>query len=169
MELSGGEWGVTPTDYKTLEGQRIQALMAAVATIPGAALVASGPEGAPLFAAALIMIAASFMFWIFVDGVYHLSTIPNRDAKEWARLVGAGYRYQAGCVLYGAASIFLSMAGFAGVHSGWTTGVSVLVGFWFVLGLFAGVMLHILWSLNERNQLTLEARDASLANAAARP
>lgn len=166
MEQSRGEQRVTPTDYKTLEGQRIQALMGAIAALPGAALVASGPEGAPLFGAALITVAAAFMFWIFTDGIYHFSTIPNRTADEWARLLRAGYRYQRATILYGAASVFLSMAGFAGVHGGLSTGLSVTAGFLIDVVLFAVVLLHILWSVHERNQIGAQARAASIANAA---
>lgn len=163
-----GETAVTPTDYKTLEGQRIQALMAAVAALPGAALVASGSKGAPLFAAALVAIAGAFMCWIFTDGIYHFSTVPNRSQRDWARLLRAGYRYQWSTILYGAMSILLSISGFAGVHSGQTTTVSVAAGFWLALAFFGAVFVHICWCANERNQIGLEARAASIANAAAK-
>lgn len=163
----GGGNAVTPTDYKTLEGQRIQGIMAAVAALPGAALVASGPAGAPFFALALGTVAAAFMFWIYTDGIYHFSTIQPRNEVEWSRLLRAGYRYQAFTVAYAAGSIFLTMSGFAAVHSGLRLPISVGTGFAIDMVLFAAVLGHVCWCLRERNAIGVEARAASLANRAA--
>jgi 4-hydroxybenzoate polyprenyltransferase len=164
MTLVGQGRALTPTDYKTLEGQRIQALMAAVAALPGAALVASGPEGAPFFAAALVAISASFMFWILTDAIYHFSTVQPREPAEWNRILRAGHRYQWACTGYGGLSVLLSMIGFAGVHSGISGPWSVATGFLVALGFFAGVMAHVVWASHERNQIAAQTRAASAAN-----
>ncbi|HAL07207.1 MAG TPA: hypothetical protein DCP26_07625 [Brevundimonas sp.] len=167
MTMVGRGKALTPTDYKTLEGQRIQALMAAVAALPGAALVATGPQGAPFFAAALVAVAASFMFWIFTDAIYHLSIVQPRAPEEWKRLIRAGYRYQWSCVGYGAASILLSMCGFAGIHAGIVGPWSVATGFILALAFFVAVLVHTIWASHERNQISAQARAASIANKAA--
>ncbi|WP_461344460.1 hypothetical protein [Brevundimonas sp. GN22] len=161
--VSGGK-SVTPTDYKTLEGQRIQAVMAAVAALPGAALVATGPQGAPFFAGALIAIAASFMFWIYTDTIYHLSTIQPRQPSEWQRLIRAGYRYQGSCLAYGVASILLSLSGFAAHHTGLVGPWSVSTGFGLAFIFFVVCVGHVVWSSHERNQISAQARSASKAN-----
>jgi hypothetical protein len=164
MTMVGRGKALTPTDYKTLEGQRIQGLMAAVAALPGAALVATGPHGAPFFAAALVAIAASFMFWILTDNIYHYSTVRPRDPGEWDRLVRAGFRYQWSCVGYGAASIMLSMFGFAGQHTGIVGPLSVATGFVLALGFFVIAISHVVWSSHERNQIGNQVRAAAQAN-----
>lgn len=155
---------MTPTEYKTLEGQRIQAIMAAIAALPGAALVASEPQGAPFFAAALVTVAAAFMFWIYTDGIYHFSTVPNHTPDEWSRLLRVGGRYQWATLGYGALSIFLTMAGFAGVHSDIRVPLTVDEGFRVDGVLFLTVLAHVLWSSHERNSLATATRAVSLRN-----
>lgn len=160
---------MTPTEYKSLEGQRIQAVLGAVAALPGAALVASGAEGAPMFAAGLIAVAAAFMCWIYTDGVYHCSLVPNQTEAEWDRLLRAGYRYQWGTFGYGALSIVLTLSGFAGVHSELRSPLTVGQGF-MVDAIFATVVVvHIFWSANERNKIMAATRAVSIRNAQMSP
>ena len=158
MKSSVSGASLTPPDDKTLEGQRIQGVLGAVAALPGAALVASGPEGAPLFALALVAVAASYVFWILTDAiVFHMQYAPRLSRDERFERMRVGYRYQWATVLYGAASILLTMAGFAGVHSGVTTSIDVGTGFGIVLLLAVFVFVHVAWSSHERNQLTATA------------
>lgn len=158
---------MTPTEYKNLEGQRIQAIMGAIAALPGAALVASKPEGAPLFAAALIAVAVAFLFWILTDAIYHFSTIPHQTPAEWARLMRAGYRYQWSTIGYAALSIVLTLAGFAGAHSDLRSPVTIEAGFGLAVVFFVAALLHALWSVDERNKINVASRAVSLRNLAA--
>jgi hypothetical protein len=105
------------------------------------------------------------MFWIFTDAIYSFSIIQPREPVEWSRLLRAGYRYQWGSIAYGAASIFLSMSGFAGIHSGIVAPLTVLHGFQLCGVLFVAVFGHVVWSAHERNQIGMEARAAAIANA----
>lgn len=157
---------LTPTDYKTLEGQRIQALMAAVAALPGAALVASGSSGAPFFAAALVTVAAAFAFWIFTDAVYSYFTVQPREERERKRMERSAYHFFWSNVGYMVASIALTMAGFAGVHSDIRLNVSVAGGFGLTALLAVAVTVHVLLSAHERNRLAQLTLDASQANKA---
>ena len=157
---------VTPTDYKTLEGQRIQALMAAVAALPGAALVASGSEGAPFFAAALVTVAAAFAFWIFTDALYNYFLVGPREGQLRLRMERSAYHFFWSNVGYLVASIGLTMAGFAGVHSDIRLNVSVAAGFGLTALLAVAVMAHVLWSAHDRNQLAKLTQAASIANKA---
>ncbi len=164
VTMVGGERALTPTDYKTLEGQRIQAVMAAVAALPGAALVASGPSGSPFFAAALVTVAASFAFWIFTDAIYHYSMVKPRSDLEWKQMMNASLHFFWAHVGYLIASIGLTMAGFAAVHSGIKTNVSVAAGFGVAALIAFVVAAHVIWSANLRNTLGQLTREASVAN-----
>lgn len=166
MTMVGRGKALTPTDYKTLEGQRIQALMAAVAALPGAALVASGSEGAPFFAAALMTVAAAFAFWIFTDALYNYSIVQPREEGEAKRMERSAYHFFWSNVGYMVASIALTMAGFAGVHSDIRLNISVAGGFGLTALLAVAVTLHVLWSAHERNHLGKLTRAASIANKA---
>lgn len=141
---------VTDFEWKQLEGQRIMPVLGAVAALPGAALIAAGPAGAPLFCAALVMIAAAYIFWLFTDGIYeltvHAKALENRMelVKRW---LGRGFHFQLMMVLYGAGSVICTVAGMAGEHSSLRVPVTTEQGFLLMGALMAVVLVHVLWGL----------------------
>lgn len=144
---------VTPKEYKEIEGQRIAPVLGAIAALPAAALIALGPSGAPLFALAIGFAAVSYVFWILQDAIYHASCLEVCNASEYKRLSRDAYHFQAGNVLYAAASVLLSIAGFAGHHSMLRVPVSVETGFILSLLMFMLVCLHVWFSVVERNAI----------------
>lgn len=149
--VSGGI--VTPKEYKEIEGQRVAPVLGAIAALPAAALIALGPEGAPLFALAIGFAAASYVFWILQDAMYHASCLEVCNADEYRRLSRDAYHFQGANVLYAAASVLLSMAGFAGQHSTLRGPISVEIGFVVSLTAFLLVCVHIWLSVLERNAI----------------
>lgn len=149
--VSGGI--VTPKEYKEIEGQRVAPVLGAIAALPAAALIGLDSPGAPLFALAIGFAAASYVFWILQDAMYHASCLEVCNADEYARLARDAYHFQAGNVLYAGASVMLSMAGFAGQHSTLRTSISVETGFVVALVTFLMVCVHIGIAVVERNAI----------------
>lgn len=149
--MSGGI--VTPKEYKEIEGQRVAPVLGAIAALPAAALIGLGASGAPLFALAIGFAAASYVFWILQDAMYHASCLEVCNAGEYRRLARDAYHFQGGNVLYAAASVFLSMSGFAAQHSTLRTSISVEAGFVIALVTFFFVCLHVWGSVVERNAM----------------
>ncbi len=141
---------VNDYEWKQLEGQRIMPVLGAMAAVPGAAIIAASPAGAPLFCAALMLIAAAYVFWLFTDGIYHLTVhahkLPEYPAllKRW---MPRGLHYQLMTVLYGAGSVICTVAGFAGQYSALRTPLSVEQGFLALIPLSALILSHVLWGM----------------------
>ena len=148
-------------EYKAMEGQRIQAVLAAVGALPAAALVL-GKEvssGAPFFALALVTTTAAYLFWLYVDGVYYLTMAPlEREEREF--MARRGYHFQHACFAYGSSSLLLSLYGLAAVHSGLTTSIPVWVGFVVTLVLALAILLHCAVCQLIRNKLLVIAAQA---------
>lgn len=145
---------VTPAESKNIEGQRLTALFGAIGALPGAALVASGPQGAPLFILAICAVAAAYMFWMFTDDTFEASITIRPEDSEWRRLSWLGYFYQWSTFGYGALSIALTLTGFAGVHSNLRSGISVEAGFVFSFIAALAMVGHVGISMHLRNALT---------------
>lgn len=145
---------VTPAESKSIEGQRLTALFGATGALPGAALVASGAEGAPLFILAICAVAAAYMFWMFTDDTYEASITIRPKDPEWGRVSALGYFYQWSTFGYGAFSIALTLIGFAGVHSKLRSGISVEAGFVVSFIVALGMVAHVGVSMHLRNKLT---------------
>lgn len=141
---------VNDYEWKQLEGQRIMPVLGAMAAVPGAAIIAASPAGAPLFCAALMLIAAAYVFWLFTDGIYHLTvhahklpTYPDL-LKRW---MPRGLHFQLMTVLYGGGSVICTVAGFAGQHSTLRGPLSVEQGFLVLIPLSAFILSHVLWGM----------------------
>lgn len=141
---------MTPREYKEIEGARIAPVLGAIAAVPLAGLISLKAPGAPLFALALGLSAAAYVFWMLADAMYHASCLKVCEGGEYARLRRDAYHFQYGTVGYGAASIFLSMLGFAGHHSTLRLPITVEAGFAIGIGLYAVVIVHVVWSVRER-------------------
>ena len=148
-------------EYKSMEGQRIGAALGAIGALPAAALVLGREVGpaAPFFALALLCIVAAYLFWLYTDGVYHLSAAPL-DVEEMSLLMRRGYHFQYACFGYGAASLLLTLSGVAAMHSGIHTPVPIWAGFVIVLILAVIVLTHCAISQLLRNRLFDVARQA---------
>lgn len=150
---------MTPYEKKQVEGARIMPLMGAVGALPAAGLATQGPAGAPLFALAICLVAASYAFWVYTDGIYYNATHRQHlTVPLFLRMIRAGTRYQMAMMLYGTASVALTMLGFTGQHSTLSTGVSVNAGFVVAGVIFACVVAHVLWSFAESNAITKRVR-----------
>lgn len=149
--VSGGI--VTPKEYKEIEGQRVAPVLGAIAALPAAALIGLDSPGAPLFALAIGFAAASYVFWILQDAMYHASCLEVCNADEYKRLARDAYHFQSWNVLYAGASVMLSIAGFAGQHSTLRAPISVEAGFVAALVTFLGVCVHIAFAVHERNAI----------------
>ena len=158
MDAHAYDSAVTPTESKTLEGQRLTALFGGIATLPAAALVAKGAAGAPLFVMAICFVVAAYMFWIFTDDVYEASITIRPGDPEYPALERLGYRYQWACFGYAAGSILMTLIGFAGVHSKLRTPISVEAGFIIVAVLALVVTANVGWSMHVRNGLVMVVR-----------
>lgn len=130
-------------EYKSMEGQRIGAALGAIGALPAAALVLGKEVGpaAPFFALALVGIVAAYLFWLYTDGVYHLSSAPLNE-QETLVLKRLGYHFQHACFAYGAMSLLLTLFGVAAVHSGIHTPIPIWAGFAVVLILAIAVLTH---------------------------
>jgi hypothetical protein len=129
------------TDFKALEGARIGAVHGAVGALPAAALVfADTPlvvaPGAPLFAAAIILVLGAYMHWNHTDtGYWLIGEICAGEDKEATNkkvredLERSGTRHVAMNYIYALASVGCTAAGFAGVYSSFRSGMSVDQGF----------------------------------------
>lgn len=129
------------TDFKALEGARIGAVHGAVGALPAAALVfADTPSvvapGAPLFAAAIILVLGAYMHWNHTDtgfwlleGIY--ADVDHAEQNQAVRtdMERAGTRSVVMNYVYGLASVGCTAAGFAGIYSSFRVSFSVDQGF----------------------------------------
>ena len=174
MDAHTRESAVTPAESKTIEGQRLTALFGAVAALPAAALVAKGPEGAPLFVMAITCVVAAYMFWMFTDDVYEASITIRPGDPEFPALKRVGYRFQWATFAYGGGSILMTLFGFAGIHSKLRGPLSVEQGFIAVGVAAVLVAAQVGWSMHVRNRLVplvtaVAARKAAAQQAVAAP
>lgn len=143
-------------DVKQLEGQRIMAALGGIAAVPGAGLIYMDAPGAPLFAAALVLVAGAYVCWLFTDGVYFLSVLARNMGKFrlfFPVLNGLGQPLSVGTIMYGGASLLSTLAGFLGAHGSWRVPVSVEAGF--VLAALLGLVMlgHVMWARQRLEQL----------------
>ena len=154
------------TDFKALEGVRIGAVHGAVGALPAAALVfADTPSvvapGAPLFAAAIILVLGAYMHWNHTDTGFWLiggidSDGDNRATNEKVRndLMRSGARNVAMNYIYGLASVGCTVAGFAGVYSSFRSSLSVDQGFIAAGLIFALTTIELVMSRIRHNFLS---------------
>lgn len=163
---------MTPSEYKQIEGQRIQQVLAAVGALPAAMLVfGDGPrtaaEGAPLFMAAIILVIASLMNWNYTDAAYHLDTVEadfpeerRAEVDAWrGRLLTAAYKFQHRTYGYAIASLLASSFGVAAVYSTLSSGIAVETGFILTVVVAFAASWDIVRLGMIRNQLLREVRD----------
>ena len=148
-------------EYKAMEGQRIGAVLGAIGALPAAALVLGeevGP-GAPFLALALACVVAAYLFWLYTDGVYHLTSAPLNEGER-AGMERIGYHFQHACFGYGVTSLLLTLFGVAAVHSGVYSTIPIWAGFLVVLVFALGIVAHCAVSQLLRNRLLDVARGA---------
>jgi len=144
------------SEWKQLEGQRIMAALGGIAAIPGAGLIYLGPAGAPLFAAALVLVAGAYVSWLFTDNIYHLSVLVRDRGKIrlfLPAMMSLGTPLQMSTILYGAASLLCSIAGMIGAHGAWRVPVSVDVGLVITLIMALAMVAHVLTAHRALNRL----------------
>lgn len=163
------------TEYKELEGQRIQQVLGAVGALPAAMLVfGDGPgasaAGAPLFATAIALSVAALMHWNYTDAAYHLDCIDHSVARghqdildNWRNDVEkAGRRYQGSTYFYGISSLLCSIAGVAAVYSSIRFSLSAELGFWLAGIVAMATCAEIVVAGNRRNLLVERSREISI-------
>jgi hypothetical protein len=144
------------SEWKQLEGQRIMAALGGIAAIPGAGLIYLGAAGAPLFAAALVLVAGAYVCWLFTDNIYHLSVLVRDRGKLrlfLPAMMTLGVPLSLSTILYGAASLLCTIAGFIGAHGSWRVPVSVDVGLVVALGIGLAMLAHLLTVYRTLNRL----------------
>ncbi|MFY0399953.1 hypothetical protein [Brevundimonas naejangsanensis] len=134
---------MTPAEFKGQEGSRIQALHGALGSLPALALVFASDisqvkPGAPLFAAAVILVIGAYVHWNSTDTVFWItnrqwivpddSGIPKADALL-AKISALGHQHVALNYAYAIATLGCSIAGFAAVYSDLRLGISTEAGF----------------------------------------
>lgn len=148
---------VNDFEWKQLEGQRIMAALGGVAAVPGAGLISTGPAGAPLFAASLMLAAAAYACWLFTDGIYHVSVQARDLIGKFQTMLPAfkslGVPLSRMTVVYAVASVLCTIGGFFGAHGSWRTPVSVEWGFLITLALSIVVGGHVLWVQRKLSRL----------------
>lgn len=162
------------TDFKNLEGQRVQAVLGAIGALPAAMLVfgdapASAAPGAPLFAAAVVMVVGAYQQWTQTDACFYLDAtpfnLPDESAKlaeRWRAEVNVqGDRCQNATFVYGIASLFASMFGLAAVFSTLRSPVTVEVGFCAAVLLLGFVSWEVFSSNRKINALLHRCRALS--------
>jgi len=157
---------MTDAEFKQAEGQRIIAGLGAIAALPGAGLVTGTGAGAPLFAAALCCVALAYLFWLFTDGVYALSVKLKQAGvlSDWMkRLLQPGRPFQLITLLSAAATVLLTLCGFAGERAGIALPISAQTGFALALGWGVLCAALSLWGYVALERLRAEVR-ACLAN-----
>lgn len=161
-------------EYKNIEGQRIQQVLGAIGALPAAMLVfGDGPTtvaaGAPLFAAAIVLIVGALMNWNYTDAIFYLDTehhvVPMDHVEDLATwqiaLENAGDRFQYRTYGYGVLSLLCSITGVAGVYSSLRLPIPVDIGFLIVIVLTIIVSIDVVRSGLQRNQLLNESRRLS--------
>ena len=161
-------------DWKTIEGQRVQAVLGAVGALPAAALVLSDnaavvSPGAPLFLAAVVMVLGAYVHWLNTDGIYHLDSLeivvpPDMYAArvEWCRgLRKPGLQYQFSTYAYAGSSMMLTIAGFAAIHTDIRLPVTVGWGFAAAGALLVVTLAEVLVARAKVNALLIESRTFS--------
>lgn len=154
---------MTPKDSKEIEGQRILPAIGGVAALPAAGLVSGGPESAALFCLALLTIAAGYWFWVLTDSYFYKHLTAR--SRGWGDLIPAiterALHCQRSMIGYCVVSILASLSGFAAMHSGLRTPVSVEAGFLVLIPLGAAVIAHALLAERSRTGMTLEMAERS--------
>ncbi len=144
------------SEWKQLEGQRIMAALGGIAAIPGAGLIYLGAAGAPLFAAALVLVAGAYVCWLFTDNIYHLSVLVRDRGKLrlfLPAMMTLGVPLSLSTILYGAASLLCTILGMIGAHGAWRVAVTVDVGLVITLAIGLAMLAHVLTAHRRLNRL----------------
>lgn len=173
---------MSPAEFKGQEGSRIQALHGALGSLPALALVFASDisqvePGAPLFAAAVILVIGAYVHWNSTDTVFWLnnrqwivpddSGIPEADVLL-AKISALGHRHVALNYAYAIATLGCSIAGFAAVYSDLRLGISTEVGFIVVGFVLIAVAievvssrLHFEWIMKKATELGVTLEEPS--------
>lgn len=68
IDYEGSE--MTPTEYKALEGNKIQPMLGALAAVASGGLFSFGASSAPFFLLAALAVPVSYVFWLGVDNYF---------------------------------------------------------------------------------------------------
>lgn len=164
---------MTPAEFKSQEGSRLQALHGALGTLPALALVFASDitqvaPGAPFFTAAIILVIGSYVHWNSTDTIFWLTIkrwIVGTDdecsvADDYReRLIRSGGYHVVMNHVYAIATLVCCVAGFAGVYSSIRLGVSAEVGFLAVGFLLIVVAIEIVFSRQNLARLIRSIQD----------